>query len=146
MRRSKPPCSQARRHLSRDRQNNEDHCHLLFFRFSSPYNLSMNQGEVPPAISCPQCGSLNVAEAEKEFSRDYPFSVVLILVFVLFGLVLFLFFLLQLHPVILILVLVAGISWLLKAHRQSPRKKQKKEFICLDCEHRFREKLDFPGK
>lgn len=98
----------------------------------------MQQQEIPGGISCPRCGSSNVAEAEQEFTRDYPFSVALIVVFLVFGLALGLFFLLQLHPVILILIVLGSISWLLKTRPHRYRKKPAKELICLDCDHRFK--------
>jgi hypothetical protein len=86
---------------------------------------------------CPACGSANVAPAEKEFKSDYPLSVALIVVIIFFLLGFALFFLLQLHPVILILVGVAVVSWFLKSQFGPSGPPENIDFICLDCEHRF---------
>lgn len=98
----------------------------------------MKQAIQPEATPhCPVCGSSNVAPAEKEFKSDYPLSVALIVVIAFFLLALALFFLLQLHPVILILVSVAVVSWFLKSQLSSPSSPKKIDFICLECDHRF---------
>jgi hypothetical protein len=49
-----------------------------------------------------------------------------------------LFLSLQLHPVILILVLVATISWLLDTGNRRRKKIRKTEYICLKCDRRFK--------
>ncbi|MFQ6037995.1 MAG: hypothetical protein ACE5LV_05185, partial [Candidatus Aminicenantales bacterium] len=66
-----------------------------------------------------------------------PFWIVLVTVLVLLGMTLGLFFFLQLHPVILILLVVAVLTKLLDTRSRKRRKAQKKEFICLRCDHRF---------
>jgi uncharacterized membrane protein len=86
---------------------------------------------------CPYCGSVEISPAEREYTTDYPFWVVIGVVFLLIGILLLLFFLLQLHPVILILILVAVVSKLLDTRSRSRRKSQKVEFICLKCDQRF---------
>ncbi len=94
-------------------------------------------------MKCPFCGSENISPAEHEFTKDYPFWIVLAIVFSLIVVLLLLFFLLQLHPVILILILVAVVSKLLDTRKRHKRKKQKIEYICLQCDQRFiREKYE----
>lgn len=88
-------------------------------------------------LVCPYCGSKDVSLAEREYARDYPFWMVLAAVFLLMGVAFLLFFLLQLHPVILILILVAAISKLLDAGKERKRKSLEAEYICLKCDRRF---------
>lgn len=88
-------------------------------------------------MRCPYCGSENVSPAEREYTTDYPFWTVLAGVFFLIGIMLLLFFFLQLHPVILILILVAVLSKLLERRSRVKRRTQKVEYICLSCERRF---------
>jgi hypothetical protein len=89
-------------------------------------------------VNCPRCGSEEVAPAERDYTRDYPFWIVLAVVFVLIGGSFLLFLFLQLHPVILILVAVAAISWLLDTGNRRRRKIRMTEYICLSCDHRFK--------
>jgi len=86
---------------------------------------------------CPYCGSDNIASAEQEFKTDYPFWIVLIAVFLLLGAAGAAFILLQLHPIILILVLIAIATALLNTKSHRKKRAKKNEFICLDCEKRF---------
>ncbi|MEA3421575.1 MAG: hypothetical protein U9Q97_07870 [Acidobacteriota bacterium] len=86
---------------------------------------------------CPYCGSDNIASAEQEFKTDYPFWIVLVAVFLLLGVAGTVFILLQLHPVILILVLIAIATALLNTKSHRKKRAKKNEFICLDCEKRF---------
>ena len=88
-------------------------------------------------MKCPYCGSENTSPAEREFTTDYPFWMVLLVVFFLIGVMLLLFFFLQLHPVIMILILVAVITKLLDTRSRARRKIQKIEYICLSCDRRF---------
>jgi DNA-directed RNA polymerase subunit RPC12/RpoP len=88
-------------------------------------------------LRCPSCGSENIAPAEKEYAHDYPFWMVLAAVFILLGVAFLLFFLLQLHPVLLILILVAAVSKLLDAGNKRRQKSRRTEYICLNCETRF---------
>jgi len=88
-------------------------------------------------MNCPHCGSEDISPAEQEYTRDYPFWMVLVAVFFLIGGAFLLFLFLQLHPVILILMLVAAISWLLDTGKRRRRKIQKTEYICLSCDRRF---------
>jgi len=89
-------------------------------------------------MTCPYCGSEDTSQAEREYGRDYPFWIALAAVFVLAGGVFLLFVFLQLHPVILILILVAVISWLLDTEKKRRQKTKKTEYICLSCDRRFR--------
>ena len=89
-------------------------------------------------MNCPRCGSEDIAPAERDYTRDYPFWIVLAVVFVLLAGVFLLFLFLQLHPVILILAAVAAISWLLDRGNQRRKKIQMTEYICLSCDHRFK--------
>jgi hypothetical protein len=87
--------------------------------------------------SCPRCRSENISPAESEFSTEYPLWTALAAVLLLTGVLLVLFIFLQLHPVIMILLLIAVVSWLLDK-RSHPKKNIKKvEYVCLDCDHRF---------
>ncbi len=87
--------------------------------------------------SCPRCRSENISPAESEFRTEYPFWIALAGVLVLIGVLLVLFIFLQLHPVIMILLLIAVVSRLLDK-RSHPKKSIKKiEYVCLDCDHRF---------
>jgi hypothetical protein len=89
-------------------------------------------------MTCPFCGSEDISPAERDFSKDYPFWIALIAVFVLIGGAFLLFLFLQLHPVILILVLIATISWLLDTGNRRRKKHKEKEYICLTCDRRFK--------
>jgi uncharacterized membrane protein len=95
-------------------------------------------------MKCPFCGSENISPVEHEYTRDYPFWIVLVVAFSLIAILLLLFFLLQLHPVIIILVLVAVISKLLDTRKRHRRKIQKIEYICLQCDQRFVRKKTEP--
>ena len=87
--------------------------------------------------SCPHCRSENISPAESEFKAEYPFWTALVVVLLLIGVLLVLFIFLQLHPVIMILLLIAVVSRLLDK-RSHPKKSIKKvEYVCLDCDHRF---------
>ncbi|MGB2764008.1 MAG: hypothetical protein WBC20_06305, partial [Candidatus Aminicenantaceae bacterium] len=87
--------------------------------------------------TCPHCHSKNTAPAEREYKTDYPFWLALVVVFILIGAGLALFFLLQLHPVILILIIVAIVTKLLDTTVHKIRRRKKVEYICLDCDQRF---------
>jgi hypothetical protein len=89
-------------------------------------------------MNCPYCKSENISPAESEYTQDYPFWIVLVAVFFLMGGAFLLFLFLQLHPVILILVLVAAISWLLDTGNRRRQKTKKTEYICLSCDRRFK--------
>jgi DNA-directed RNA polymerase subunit RPC12/RpoP len=86
---------------------------------------------------CPYCGSEDISPAERDYVRDYSFWMVLAAVFVVLGIAFLLFFLLQLHPVILILILIAAVSKLLDAGTKRRKKVNKEEYICLKCDRRF---------
>ncbi|MFP4082873.1 MAG: hypothetical protein ACLFVG_08980 [Candidatus Aminicenantes bacterium] len=88
-------------------------------------------------MKCPFCGSENTSPAEREYTTDYSIWTVLVAVFFLIGIMLVLFFFLQLHPIILILILVAVVTKLLEKRSRSKRKIQKIEYLCLDCDRRF---------
>ncbi len=88
-------------------------------------------------IACPRCGSENVTPAEREYKDEDSFWTVLIAVFFLFVAFFLLFFFLQLHPVIMILLGVAAVSRLLHMKSSSRKKQTKIEYICLECNHRF---------
>jgi len=87
--------------------------------------------------TCPHCHSRNTAPAEREYKTDYPFWLALVVVFILIGAGLALFFLLQFHPVILILIIVAIVTKLLDTTVRKNRIRKKVEYICLDCNQRF---------
>jgi hypothetical protein len=89
-------------------------------------------------MTCPFCGSEDISPAERDFSKDYPFWIALVAVFVLIGGAFLLFLFLQLHPVILILVLIATISWLLDTGNRRRKRDKEKEYICLTCDRRFK--------
>jgi hypothetical protein len=89
-------------------------------------------------MTCPQCGSEDISPAERDYAHDYPFWIALVAAFSLIGVAFLLFFLLQLHPVILILILVAVITKLLDVGNRRRRRVQKTEYICLKCEKRFK--------
>jgi hypothetical protein len=91
----------------------------------------------PSETSCPHCHSRNTAPAEREYKTDYPFWMALADVFMLIGAGLALFFLLQLNPVILILIIVAIVTKFLDTTVRRSRRRKKVEYICLDCEKRF---------
>lgn len=95
-------------------------------------------------MKCPFCGSENVSPVEHEYTKDYPFWIVLLVAFSLIAVLLLLFFLLQLHPVIIILILVAVVSKLLDKRKRHKRKIQKIEYICLQCDQRFVRKRTEP--
>lgn len=57
--------------------------------------------------------------------------------FILIGAGLALFFLLQLHPVILILIIVAIVTKLLDTTVRKSRRRKKVEYICPDCDQRL---------
>lgn len=97
-------------------------------------------------MKCPYCGSENTSPAEREYTSDYPFWMVLVAVFFLIGVLLLLFFFLQLHPVIMILILVAVITKLLDTRSRARRKTQKIEYICLSCDGRFTQRKSSPGE
>lgn len=86
--------------------------------------------------TCPYCNSKNTAPAEREYKTDLTLWLVLAVAFILIGAALALFFLLQLHPIILILTLVAIVTKLLDTASRKKRRK-KVEYICLDCNRRF---------
>jgi uncharacterized membrane protein len=88
-------------------------------------------------MKCPFCGSENISPAEYEYAKDYPFWIVLVIVFSLIVVLLLLFFVLQLHPVIVILILVAVVSKLLDTRKRHKSKIQRIEYICLQCDQRF---------
>jgi hypothetical protein len=88
-------------------------------------------------MNCPYCGSQNISPAERAYTHDYPFWIALVAVFVLIGGAFLLFLFLQLHPVILILLLVAAVSWLLDTGNRRRKKAKKTEYICLSCDKRF---------
>jgi hypothetical protein len=88
-------------------------------------------------MKCPHCGSEEVSPAERDYITDYPFWTVLVAVFLLIGVMLVLFFFLQLHPVIIILILVAVVTKLLDTKNRAKRKSRRIEYICLECEQRF---------
>lgn len=88
-------------------------------------------------LVCPSCGSEDISPAEKDYAHDYPFWMVLAAVFVLLGIAFLLFFLLQLHPVLLVLILVAAVSKLLDAGNKRRQKARQIEYVCLNCEARF---------
>jgi len=88
---------------------------------------------------CPLCLSDNIAPAEQDYRTEYPFWIALIAVFFFVALFLVLFFFLQLHPVIMILLAIAAVSWLLDLKGTRKKKVKKTEFICLECEHRLYE-------
>ncbi len=86
--------------------------------------------------ACPYCSSKNISPAEKEYKTDFTFLFALTVVFILIGTALAVFFLLQLHPIIIILTLVAIITKLMDTAARKRRRK-KVEYICLDCDRRF---------
>lgn len=88
-------------------------------------------------LICPHCGSDDIAQAEQEYTHDYPFWMVLAAVFILLAIAFLLFFLLQLHPVLLILILIAAVSKLLDAGNKRRQKSRQIQYICLTCEKRF---------
>lgn len=87
--------------------------------------------------SCPRCRSENISPAESEFRTEYPFWTALAVVLLLIGVLLVLFIFLQLHPVIMILLLIAVVSRLLDKHSHPKKSIKKTEYVCLDCDHRF---------
>ncbi|MFW6160436.1 MAG: hypothetical protein ACOC57_04770 [Acidobacteriota bacterium] len=95
-------------------------------------------------MPCPRCGSDNISPAERDYQSDYPFAIVLAVAFLLLGGALAAFFLLQLHPVILILVILAVAGRLLKERPRRP-KERVEEYICLDCRKRWKEKVLVKG-
>ncbi len=91
-------------------------------------------------MKCPYCGSADISPAEREYAHDYPFWTVFSAVFFLIGAAFLLFLFLQLHPVILILMLIAAVSWVLDTGNRRRRKIRKTEYICLSCDRRFKKK------
>jgi hypothetical protein len=89
-------------------------------------------------MRCPFCGSENTSPAESEYTHEYSFWLALVAVLVLLGGAFLLFLFLQLHPVILILLAIAGVSWLLDTGNRRRRQREKTEYICLKCDRRFR--------
>lgn len=96
-------------------------------------------------ILCPVCRSENIRPSEREFKTEYSFLTVLAAVFFLICILCVLFFVIQLHPVIIILLGIAlvtkGLEWL----RRPAGKTEHVEMICLHCRHRFqvdKEKAD----
>ena len=92
-------------------------------------------------MNCPFCESEDISPAEREYTHDYPFWIALVAVFFLIGGAFLLFLVLQLHPVILILILVAAISWLLDTGNRRRQKTKQTEFIGLSCDQRFKVRL-----
>lgn len=92
-------------------------------------------------MKCPRCESEDISPAERDYTRDYPFWIVLATVFILIGGAFLFFLFLQLHPVILILISVAAISWLLDTGNRRRQKIQMTEYICLKCDQRFKVRL-----
>jgi hypothetical protein len=88
-------------------------------------------------IHCPACKSDNISTAEQEFKTEYSFLTVLAAVFFLIIIMGVLFFVIQLHPVIIILLGIAlvtkGLGWL----RRPSGGTECAEMICLHCRHRF---------
>lgn len=89
-------------------------------------------------MNCPRCGSPEISPSERDFARDYSFWVVLAAVFALMAGAFLFFLFLQLHPVILVLIAVAAVSWLLDTGKRRRKKTQATEYICLSCDHRFK--------
>jgi hypothetical protein len=89
-------------------------------------------------MNCPYCGSEDTSQAERDYTHDYPFWIVLAAVFVLIGGAFLLFLFLQLHPVIMVLIAVAAISWLLDTGKKRRKKMYTTEYICLSCDRRFK--------
>jgi len=87
--------------------------------------------------TCPYCYSKNTTPAERQYKADFTLWLVLAVVFILIGAALALFFLLQLHPIIIILTLVAITTKLLDTATRKRRRKKKVEYICLGCDRRF---------
>lgn len=88
--------------------------------------------------TCPHCDSNNILPVEKEYKSDYPLTIVIISVFFLIGAGFFLFFLLQLNSIILILILIALTAKLLEKKTVSRKKIVDKEYLCLECDKRFK--------
>jgi hypothetical protein len=80
---------------------------------------------------------MDISPAEKDYAQDYPFWMVLAAAFILLAIAFLLFFLLQLHPVLLILILIAAVSKLLDAGNKRRQKSRQIQYICLSCEKRF---------
>ena len=110
------------------------------------YQIFLFLCKIDTRMKCPYCGSENTSPAEREYTTDYPFWMVLVAVFFLIGVMLLLFFFLQLHPVIMILILVAVITKLLDTRSRTRRKTQKIEYICLSCDRRFTQRKSSPGE
>lgn len=94
----------------------------------------------PAEDRCPFCSSANISPSEKEYGTDYPFWTVFLAVGLLFGVFLALFIFLHLHPVIMVLILVAAVSKLLDSRKRRPERPERIPYICLDCERRFEHK------
>ncbi|MBS3818343.1 hypothetical protein KGY73_02400 [bacterium] len=88
--------------------------------------------------TCPHCGSDNILPVEREYKTDYPLTIVIISVFFLIGAGFLLFFLLQLNSIILILILIGLTAKLLEKKSHSRKKIIDKEYLCLQCDRRFK--------
>ena len=90
---------------------------------------------------CPVCRSDDVRPVEQEFKNDYSFLTVLAAVFFLILILDLSFFVIQLHPIIIILLGIAlvtkGLDWLRRPNRTS----ESEEMICLQCQHRFQKEV-----
>jgi hypothetical protein len=88
-------------------------------------------------IRCPVCRSDNVRPAERDFKTDYSILTALAAVFFLLILLALFLFVIHLHPVIIILLVIAlvtrGLEWL----RKPGEKKERVEMLCLNCKFRF---------
>lgn len=106
--------------------------------------MSESQETMFKEKTCPRCGSDNISKAEREYKSDYSFGIVLAVAFVILAGALTAFFLLQLHPVILILVVLAVAGKILKSNPGRRPKESEDEYICLDCRKRWKEKTIAP--
>ncbi|MFC2158574.1 hypothetical protein ACFLT9_12125 [Acidobacteriota bacterium] len=86
---------------------------------------------------CPLCGSDNISPMEHDYKTEYPFWIVLVVVFLLIGGLVALFLFLQLHPVIMILLVVAVVSKILEMSGKSRKKAREIEYLCISCNSRF---------
>lgn len=86
---------------------------------------------------CPLCGSDNISPMEHDYKTEYPFWIVLIVVFLLIGGLVALVLFLQLHPVIMILLVVAVVSKFLEMSGKSRKKAREVEYLCMSCDSRF---------
>ena len=74
---------------------------------------------------------------EHDYKTEYPFWIVLIVVFLLIGGLVALVLFLQLHPVIMILLVVAVVSKFLEMSGKSRKKAREVEYLCMSCDSRF---------